>query len=34
MGRINDLPIQVGEMVCKMDFMVVDINKYDVLNLD
>jgi hypothetical protein len=31
MRRINDLPIRVGKMVCKMDFMVVDIDRYDVL---
>jgi hypothetical protein len=31
MGRINDLPIHVGEVVCKMNFMVVDIDGYDVL---
>jgi hypothetical protein len=31
MERINDLPICVGEVVCKMNFMVVDINGYDIL---
>ncbi len=31
MERINDLPICVGEVVCKMNFMVVDIDGYDIL---
>jgi len=32
MGKINELPIyDVGEMLCKMDFMVVDTNGYDVM---
>jgi hypothetical protein len=31
MERINDLPICVGEVVCKMNFMVVDIDRYDIL---
>jgi hypothetical protein len=34
MGRINDLPFRIGKMVCKMDFIVVDIDGYDVLSLD
>jgi hypothetical protein len=31
MERTNDLPICVGEVVCKMNFMVVDIDGYDIL---
>jgi len=31
LGRINDLLIQVGDVVCKMDFMVVDTNRFDVM---
>jgi hypothetical protein len=31
LGRINDLLVQVGDVVCKMDFMVVDTNGYDVM---
>ncbi len=31
MGKINKLLVCVGEMVCKMDFVVVDISGYDIL---
>jgi len=31
MGKINELPVHVGEIFCKMDFMVVDTYGYDVL---
>jgi hypothetical protein len=34
-GKINDLPNFVGEVVCKMNFMIVDIDGYDeLLGLD
>jgi predicted aspartyl protease len=31
LGRIEGLPMQVGEITCSMVFMVVNINSYDVL---
>ncbi len=31
MGRIDDLLICVGEVVCKLDFMVVDNDWWDLL---
>ncbi len=35
MDRINELLVHVGEVLCKMDFMVVDTYGYDVmLSLD
>jgi hypothetical protein len=31
LGRISEVPIKVGEMKCRMTFMVVDMNNYDIL---
>ncbi len=31
MGKISKLSVRVGEVLCKIDFMVVDIDGYDVL---
>jgi hypothetical protein len=31
MGKFNELLICVGEVICRMDFMVVDTYEYDVL---
>jgi hypothetical protein len=31
MGRIVEMLLHVGKILCKMDFMVVDTNGYDVL---
>ncbi len=31
MGRISDLLVHVGEVVCKMDFMVMDNDWWDLL---
>jgi hypothetical protein len=31
MGTISELLVHVGEVLCKIDFMVVDIDGYDVL---
>jgi hypothetical protein len=31
MGMINDLLVRVGDVVCKMDFMVVNTNGCDVM---
>ncbi len=31
LGRINEVPVKVGEVRCKMTFMVVDTNSYDIL---
>ncbi len=31
MGRIVEVLVHVGKILCKMDFMVVDTNGYDVL---
>jgi predicted aspartyl protease len=31
LGRIEEVPIKVGEMQCRMTFMVVDTDSYDVL---
>jgi hypothetical protein len=30
-GRIKDIHVMVGKVVCQMIFLVVDINNYDVL---
>jgi hypothetical protein len=31
LGRIEEVPIKVGEVQCSMTFMVVDIDSYDIL---
>jgi predicted aspartyl protease len=31
LGRISEIPIKVGEVKCKMTFMVVDTDSYDIL---
>jgi hypothetical protein len=31
LGRINELPIRVGDVQCLMTFMIVDTNSYDLL---
>ncbi len=31
LGRISEVPIKVGEVKCKMTFMVVDTDSYDIL---
>jgi hypothetical protein len=31
LGRISEIPIKVGEVKCKMAFMVVDTDSYDIL---
>jgi hypothetical protein len=31
LGRITDVPVTVGKVVCQMIFLVVDINSYDLL---
>ncbi len=31
LGQINEVPIKVGEMKCKMTFIVVDTDSYDIL---
>ncbi len=31
LGRIEGLPVQVGETTCSMVFMVVNTNSYDIL---
>jgi hypothetical protein len=31
LGRITDIPVTIGKVVCQMIFFVVDINNYDLL---
>ncbi len=31
LGRISEVPIKVGGVQCRMTFMVVDMNSYDIL---
>ncbi len=33
MGKLNELLICVGEVICKMNFMVVDTYEYEVLSV-
>jgi hypothetical protein len=30
-GKISELPLQIGDVQCLMNFMVMDIDNYDIL---